>query len=480
MNFYEKTLISEQHAENLPAVRIKKITLDDFKSVGHGEIVFDCGREFVPYGTKSDILGLYGQNGSGKTSLIEALAILKGLMSGTIVSNVYADCVDVDKEFAKLEFVFDMQYHNGVVREATYSFCMGIKPLSKEEIAEKYKGMPGMDVPDEENAVSIFDEKFFLLWEDVSKRQPIIDTSSTEYPFTPTTKRKEYVGNDKKTLFNLEINKQKAKDSSRSFIFMKSTLKMFEEKNNESVAFNTLVELRYYAQEFLHVVDTKSSGFIRLNLAIPVYTRDGLMLFGTRNPQIVLNDELVEFKNVFGNISSVLEQIVPGLTIALKETSQTLDKEGRPATYVIPVVNRDGKELPLRDESDGVRRIISVLALIIDSFNEESVTVAIDEFDAGVFEFLLGEILQALEESGCGQFIFTSHNLRPLEVIDRKFLYFTTTNPNNRYIRMKNISTTNNLRDTYLREIHLSEQDEEMYNKTKRYKIVSALKKARR
>lgn len=473
-------MISQHHADNLPIIRIKKVTLDDFKSVGHGEIVFDCGRDFVPYGTKSDILGLYGQNGSGKTAFIEALAILKSLMSGSTVSNVYADCVTIDKQFTRLEFVFGMQYHNGVVTEATYSFCMGIKPLSKEEIAEKYRDISSINVPDEDNTVIIFDEKFFLLWKDVSKRQLIIDTSSTDYPFTPTTRRREYVGNDKKTLFNLEMNKQKAKNSSRSFIFMESTLKMFETKNNQSVALNTLVELRYYTQELLHVIDSKSSGYIRPDLAIPVYTRNGLVLFGTRNPKMILNDNLTELKNVFGNISLVLEQIVPGLTITLKEISPTLDKEGRPATYVFPVVNRDGEELPLRDESDGVRRIISVLALIIDSFNEESMTVVIDDFDTGVSEFLLGEILQALEESGCGQFIFTAHNLRPLEVLDRKYLYFTTTDPNNRYIRMKNISTTKNLRDAYLREIHLSEQDEEVYNKTKRYKIVSALKKARR
>lgn len=155
-----------------------------------------------------------------------------------------------------------------------------------------------------------------------------------------------------------------------------------------------------------------------------------------------------------------------------------MDKDGNPATVMMLTAYRDGKELPLRDESDGVRKIISVLSLIIAAFNQKSVTVAIDEFDAGIFEYLLGEILQALEESGKGQFIFTSHNLRPLEVIDKKFLYFTTTNPDNRYIRLKNISATNNLRDTYFREIILCEQEEEIYNKTKRFKIIAALKKA--
>lgn len=197
-----------------------------------------------------------------------------------------------------------------------------------------------------------------------------------------------------------------------------------------------------------------------------------------RKPMPLPEAMLEDVKKDISSISFVLNQLVPGLTIDVKKLSDTLSKNGEAAAVIMLVAYRDGKELPLRDESDGVRKIISVLSLITAAFNEQSVTVAIDEFDAGIFEYLLGEILQALEESGKGQFIFTSHNLRPLEVINKKFLYFTTTNPQNRYIRLKNIAATNNLRDTYFREILLNEQEEEIYNRTKRFKIVAALKKA--
>ena len=53
----------EDHWDRLPTIRLQKAVLDNFKSVEHGEIVFACGKKFVPYGTESDILGLYGQNG---------------------------------------------------------------------------------------------------------------------------------------------------------------------------------------------------------------------------------------------------------------------------------------------------------------------------------------------------------------------------------------------------------------------------------
>ena len=475
----EISFITEEHEKCLPTVRIKKAILKNFKSVGHGEIVLNCGRQFVPFNTESDILGIYGQNGSGKTSFIEALSILQDLMAGASVDEVYADCVAVGQDHAELEFVFDLQYPNGVVREASYAFSMASREKTQEEIQEKYRNAPkGIEAPDSEMTVIIFNEKFSLLWEDAAKKQLIIDTSTDKTAFVPDTKRKAIAGGGKKTLFSLELNKKMAYENSRSFIFMKDTLGLFANNDEKSVFFKVLVELRYYARHFLYVIDTKSSGFIRLNLALPIYTMKGRLMLNLRNPMNMYNDSWDEITEDIKNISSVLGQLVPGLSIDLKKISDTLTKTGEAASVVMLVAYRDGKEIPLRDESDGVRKIISVLSLITAAFNEQSVTVAIDEFDAGVFEYLLGEILQAFEESGKGQFIFTSHNLRPLEVINKKFLYFTTTNPYNRYIRLKNIAATNNLRDTYFREIVMNEQEEQIYNKTKRFKIVAALKKA--
>lgn len=40
-----------------------------------------------------------------------------------------------------------------------------------------------------------------------------------------------------------------------------------------------------------------------------------------------------------------------------------------------------------------------------------------------------------MQEKAKGQLIFTSHNLRPLEVLQNEFLIYTTVNPNNRYIK---------------------------------------------
>jgi AAA15 family ATPase/GTPase len=113
-------------------------------------------------------------------------------------------------------------------------------------------------------------------------------------------------------------------------------------------------------------------------------------------------------------------------------------------------------------------------------FNNPTVCMVIDELDAGIFEYLLGEILQIISENGKGQLIFTSHNLRPLEMLDTSSIIFTTTNPKNRYMRFTNVKSNNNLRNLYYRSINLGGQKEEIYKETNSFDISRAFRLAGR
>ena len=182
--------------------------------------------------------------------------------------------------------------------------------------------------------------------------------------------------------------------------------------------------------------------------------------------------------NVIENMNIVLKQIVPNLTIGVKIIGMQTMKNGEMGCVIELISKKNKKEIALRYESEGIKKIISILQLLIVIYNNDSITVAIDELDSGVFEYLLGEILRIISEKGKGQLIFTSHNLRPLETIDKGFVAFTTTNPNNRYIRFSNVKTNNNLRDFYYRDIILGEQDEPVYETTNNHEIALAFREA--
>ena len=461
----------------LPTVRIQKIELENFKSVSHGEVLFNCGRKVVPQDTESDILGIYGQNGSGKTSVIEAIAILKRAMSGDPVPTRYSECVSPGKDYAYLAFTFDLQYpgENSFTRTVTYSFKIEAVPNDRPDEREDYRSISSL-FP---NKVKIFDETISaagLFGGEKQIKQDILTTSAGNYPIGPVRKIPYYVGDDKDAVIvDLEVDKRSAAKDSKSFIFMDETLEVFYQHCNNSEYFQVLLELRNYAVLYLYAVDTRTSGMGAVH-SVPLNTRRGVLglnLMGTsRMPQRVFED----LEYFVSGINTVLPALVMDLKLEL--VHDEIIVEGEKGQEVRLYSRRKEVQIPLRDESAGIIKLISVLSLIIATFNDRSITVAIDELDAGIYEYLLGEILNGLETYGKGQFIFTSHNLRPLEVLKKESLVFTTSNPDNRYIRLKGVGRTNNLRSLYLREILGNDQDEQIYDAAKKQRMIAAFMKA--
>lgn len=469
--------VYDSHKDRLPFVRIKRIELTNFKGVQHGVIELNCSKEYIPYNTKSDILGLYGQNGSGKSSVVQALSAVKGLMAGYKLGSGFSKYVDVNAEFAVINIEFDFQYFDGRVATVSYEVKLEAKDSvtkteTESEQEEKAKKIVG-----------IFDEIIKTnLYADgsIGRMHTIIDTSSEKLLCNDSLE--EYYFDNKNDIVRNELIylKRKLREDSYSFVFAEAVSETFNAKNDGeylSVYYEVLSELQLFASSFLHVVGTQSSGIVQLRAGIPVF-------MPTRDRPLVLNEKTVlselayhQVEETFKSINIVLETIIPDLQLEIKKAPTIM--ENGDAGYFVKILSvRGDRVFPFEYESDGIIKIVSILADYVFAFNQGSTTFVVDEFDSGVFEFLLGELLQIFESSGKGQFIFTSHNLRPLEVINKKFIRFTTADPQNRYYKLKNVGTTNNLRDLYLREVQLGNQDVEMYRRTKSFKIAKALKNA--
>ena len=165
-------------------------------------------------------------------------------------------------------------------------------------------------------------------------------------------------------------------------------------------------------------------------------------------------------------INRVLCQLVPGLSIEVRQLhDETLDC-GAAGKRIEVLSHRGDVVVPFRTESEGIKKIVSMLGWLIDVYNDDSSCLVVDEIDSGVFEFLLGELLEVVSQRGRGQLIFTAHNLRALECLPSGCLVFTTVNPQNRYIRFRGSGASNNLRNQYLRAINLGGQKEPVYQPT--------------
>ena len=160
------------------------------------------------------------------------------------------------------------------------------------------------------------------------------------------------------------------------------------------------------------------------------------------------------------------------------KTNEEKNKDGINIVQVEVYSNRDGKRFLTKYESEGIKRIISLLNYLISLYNNPGVCLVVDELDAGIFEYLLGELIGVLAEEAKGQLIFTSHNLRVMEKLDKKNIVCSTINPDNRYISLKGIEKTHNRRDFYIRTIVLGGQKEKLYDDTDLQDMGYAFRKA--
>ena len=455
-------------------VRIERIEIENFKNVKKGQISLKNNRKNY----KSSILGIYGQNGSGKTALIDAIMLLKLALCGQGVPPQYADYIHVEAESAKLKFDFSVE-----IPETKTSYDVVYEFKLKKELNDN-----NQNISESENYKAvIFDEILscsYVRGTDKNRMANLINTNSKEV-FTPRNKYQELVGKDKTLATDLQVAKRLTYTTSRSFIFSRELLEVIRKNCGQPVYTGLLNMLVDYGNFELFVINTQNNGLIAMN-ALPLafkYESEHTGMVG--NIMLPLDEaatipkeaaELIE--KIIPNMNTVLSQIVPGLTISMYNFGPQVLKNGNLGCRVQLMSHKNSKEIPLRYESEGIKKIVSILQLLIVVYNKPSITVAIDELDAGIFEYLLGELLRIISEKGKGQLIFTSHNLRPLETLDRGFIAFTTTNPENRYLRLTNVKENNNLRDFYYRDIVLGEQNEVVYEPTNNYEIALAFREA--
>ena len=450
---------------NNVCVRLLRINIKNFKNIECGEIDFSNAstKKF-----KASILGLYGQNGSGKTTLIDAIQLLQFSMCGQAIPAQFADYINIGKKSACFLFEFEIKrndnkkifsYECSIKKDKTPSALLRINELERNPFK-----------------VTVFNEILY----NISENKPIFDTRENNYIYM-------FDANEK-LLIDLDVSQQLASNLSTSFIFsenFENILRKSAETNSVlKECANILNTLIYYAKYELFVINSS-----QIEIITPLFLAfkgDNLSATALKVLPVIFDKPLASFpreklqsiRRAINSMNIVLSQIVHGLKISIKELGSYITKDRKDSVEIQFMSNRNGQEIPFQYESKGLKKIVSILHLLIAVYNQESITVAIDELDSGVFEYLLGELLKIISEQGRGQLIFTSHNLRPLETLDKNFVAFTTANSAKCYTRIYNAKENENLRGLYFRNIILGGQPEILYNSTNKAEISLAFREA--
>lgn len=532
-------------------VRIQSIDFKDFRNIEHGSITFPNSEPLVYREGAPSILGLYGQNGSGKTSTIMALGILKDVLSGNSIGKNYLSCVRQGCNRCSLSFVFSI-FSRFVDNKENAVFSKGASGCIElyydfdivRRIEEKSDDVGGTKIEESlyiENEVIKYkafganDEKFTAKRLMFDTRKVASDDKGIAFGnkrihdmfIIDEQDKNEFrnikaiaLENGKSFLFSVKFRTKILKFIETVFgdnlkeIANASIMNNVEDENDffENVEklkrcatdgkddasmlyiafafyliqYQLLENLALFGRTYLQVIDTATTGLTNINSTLPLliwqHTPGNAVYYlkfslNMDKPTYVVEKYYSKITEVIDCVSNVLNKLVPDMKLSLTDLGKRVNEKNNEEHGFEIISNRGGHSIPLRYESDGIRRMVSVLSLLIAAYNEESFTIAIDEIDSGIFEYLLGELLSVMSDSMKGQFVFTAHNLRPLEVLPAKYLCFTTPNKDHRFTTINKRGNCN-LRDTYFRSIILGTNKEAVYNSTDKYEIELALYQA--
>lgn len=449
LNFFDTFMI--------PFVQIKSITLTNFKNVVSGSVDF-----------KNNILGVYGQNGSGKTALIDALEMFQKVARGEALPNSYENLIMCGKDFAECTVAFDVLDADGKA-EGIVEYTFRIKRIEQEgvevffeQVSERKKGKASKVL------VSI----------DKSMQNDWI-CPAQDFAFAFETKESS---------IKFEVQKEVTSREHRSMLFSRDFDAFMKASDKSPAAKLSVIDrIRFFAQVNLFVIKSNGKSPFNIDFAFPfnfLHKENRDLSFGTvqislQGANIVVKELFDIIDKSFNEMNVVLQEIVPGLNVVVdNKGAQQTPKGEEGVRFELLSKKGDADAIPLRYESEGIKKIISILSILIAVYNNPATFLAVDELDAGIYEYLLGEILNIIDDKAKGRLLFTSHNLRPLEMIRKDSLIFTTTNASNRYIRLSGIQTNNNPRNVYLRSIGLGGQKEEIYQETNHFKIDRAFRNA--
>lgn len=427
---------------NIKNVKEGEIELDSFKDIKKG--VFDL--------LNSDIKGIYGPNGSSKTTIVDCFKIIKEIiLNNTIIcsSDLY-DLINIEENEASIEISF---LDDSKIKRIYYYEIILNKDSKSKKGYIKNETLSFKEY-DNENERYLSKNKLF----DIDYLNE--DLSTIIKPNQTLNLIKKH---NKSNFINLVKILAIVETSNSSFIFndlFYELLKQNEELKNES---NLLFRFKSFIKYSMHIYTLEDLSTVNSNTTTQIISK-----FNDEYNQFeinLFNENVIELKfkslliNYLNEIDLVINKIIPSMHIGILDLGKSALKNAEVGFKFEIISIRDNVKIPLRLESDGVKKIISLISSIIDIYNNKYSILIVDELDSGVFEYLLGELLKGIKEDAKGILIFTSHNLRPLEII-KDSIIFSSTIENDRYITFPRISKTENLRNQYLKKLFLDDSNE--------------------
>lgn len=394
----------------------------------------------------NQFISIYGENGSGKTNIVELFKLLQQL---TMSRATDIAMNKMPKEFWKIQEEMSDQLPTEIRQIFQLSFNLKeYRMLDEEEPTEiEY----GFKINDNDGFYYIkFDDEI------IEEKLYYMVGKQRAYLFQINKENGKIIKNLNRNIFINEKYNEELIDGIDKYWGKYTFLSLlsFEaiEKNKDYIDNNI-------SNNIMEVIDKIWSMTVHVDKGALKIIPDGFVKVRKLNniqKGIVKKDKLPEIKKY----ENVLNIFFTQAYADIKEVKYKInEKEDRIhyELYFYKMIGGQIKSIPSKLESDGTRRILNQFDTIIGSLLGE--TVIIDEIDNGIHDVLMKNIIMSIKDEITGQLIITTHNTLLLEILPKEYIYILSTdyNGNKTINSIKEygikIQKNNNARDLYFKGV---------------------------
>lgn len=454
-------------------IHFRGVNFKNFKSI-----------ELANFEIKSNVTGIYGENGIGKTSVVQAIELLQldfGYSSGKVPFEALVHDGTRKDPFEYIESLYKSRLLNGKNQlELTYEF--GIDNF----VYQYSKHLVYVD-----NKCKEFEEKITYYNTNKKEKKYTILNRAVDRDMSTTLFNYELFDKVK----YIEMTDLTTKGLTKLSSLYSDVLNIIDlVLDKKEVTTNQRVHLENIKKISKFIIDATiikiedqqvyGAGVIPLNVHLYY---EGMEAHGKipliQDVHYYSEKEIEAICDTFDSINTILAATLSGRKLELSKEKTSVSESGeKKSTIQILVVQPTGSKVSIDKESTGILKLISILAALVELMRNKNYLLIIDELDAHVYEYLLSILINELSENIIGTFIFTSHNLTLFESLDAQNISIIQRNPENNkvdFVFLKKANKNTNLRNLYIRSLYLGVDDIYETNIDDN-KLFSALKKAMR
>lgn len=235
-------------------IRLSSLKISNIKNVRNGQIIMpNTCRKQLTYQT-AEVLGLYGQNGSGKTAVIDTLYYLQKIMIGRSLEEEIADYLDAGSNQAEIIADFHI-FTEAAIYEVSYKIIL-------------QRSVNGVDIIRETLSCAINKDNVR------SNKTVFMDyqRSDRESVFTPKKRLDELIEVDMENKTDLIVARKMAEKSNCSYIFGENSREIFcRNYENHFKDYSEVIKALFkFALKDLFVIRNTHSGVISANFLLPM------------------------------------------------------------------------------------------------------------------------------------------------------------------------------------------------------------------